>query len=307
MPARASIEIALYRDSLSAPFARLRRNALVSASAALTLLVSLLLIALRFGGYVRGKQLEVQVNLARQVQRDLLPGADLPPAGVDVAAECLPASRVGGDFYDIVRLPGGRFAFLVGDVSGQGIAAALLMGLIHGAMSGPPWGVSEDEADRAAVLNQLLLTKSSSERFASLFWCSFDPASGRLRYINAGHPPPLWLRRREGEAPAIQRLTNGGPVLGLLEDAVYRVESIPASAGDLLILFSDGLVDATNDRDEFFGEDRLIAVAQRSVHLPARAICDAILSQANTFSAGRPIEDDRTLLVVRLPPATPLA
>ena len=148
------------------------------------------------------------------------------PPGVDVAAECLPAARVGGDFFDIVALPGERYAFLVGDVSGHGISAALLMGLIHGAMSSPPWGVAENEASRAAELNRLLVAKSSEERFASLFWCAFDPASASLRYLNAGHPPPLLIRRRDHMPAAIDRLTAGGPVLGVVEAAAYRVEQI---------------------------------------------------------------------------------
>jgi len=298
----ASVELALYRNGLSAPFARLRRDSVISIAAALTLLVSLLFIARRFGAYVRGKQLEAQMIVAREVQRDLLPSAGSPPSGVDVAADCLPTSRVGGDFFDIVTLPGGRYAFLVGDVSGHGISAALLMGLIHGAMSAPPWGVAEDEASRAALLNHLLVTKSSEERFASLFWCAFDPASGSLRYINAGHPPPLYIRRDPGVLPAMDRLTKGGPVLGVLEAAQYWVETIQASAGDVLVLFSDGLVEASNEKGEFFGEDRLIAAAKSSAHLPASAAVDAILSAVRTFANGRPNDDDQTVLVVRLPP-----
>ena len=300
-PSRRVLEIALYRDSLSAPFARLRRDALVSVSSALILLFALLLIALRFGPYVRGKQLEAQVDLARDVQRDLLPQANSQPPGLDAAAVCLPASTVGGDFYDIVRLPGDRIALVVGDVSGHGIAAALLMGLIHGAMSSPPWGVTEDEADRAARLNHLLLTKSSAERFATLFWCAFHPATGTLRYINAGHPPPVWIQQGTGNGSAVARLAEGGPVLGLLEAAAYRVEAIHVRSGDLLVLFSDGLVEAANDRDEFFGEERVIATALATASLPAQAICDAILSAVKIFSGDRAILDDQTLLVVRLP------
>lgn len=298
---RASLVIALYRDSLSAPFARLRRNAIVSSSAALTLLIAVALIALRFRSYVRGKQLEAQLTLAREVQRNLLPRADSMPAHLDVAAECLPASRVGGDFFDIVTLPAGRYAFLVGDVSGHGISAALLMGLIHGAMNGPPWGLSDDEAARAAQLNHLLLTKSSSERFASLFWCVFDSATRRLRYLNAGHPPPVWVAREPGGTTSIHRLAAAGPVLGVLEDATFPTTSIQPGAGDLLLLFSDGLTEAANGRDEFFGEDRLIALATQNAHLPARSICHAILDAVRTFAGQRAIEDDQTLLVVRLP------
>jgi Stage II sporulation protein E (SpoIIE) len=299
---RVLLEVALYRDSLSAPFARLRRDAIVSASAALALLGSLALIALRFGPYVRGKQLEGQMELARQVQRELLPATDSWPVGVDIAAACIPASRVGGDFYDIIRLPGAGFAVVLGDVSGHGMSAALLIGLIQGAMSSPPWGVLNDEPDRAVRLNELLLTRSSGERFASLFWCAYDPASETLRYLNAGHLPPLWIRRPAGGTVVVDRLAEGGPVLGLLAEASYRTVSVEAQAGDLLVLFSDGLVEATNGRDVYFGEDRLIAVTRECPDLPARAICDAILSAVRTFAGDRPVRDDQTLLVVRLPP-----
>ena len=300
---RLLLEVALYRDSLSAPFARLIRTSAISASAALALLVSVSLIAVRFGRYVRGKQLEAQADLARQVQRDLLPGPEAWPASLDIAADCLPASQVGGDFYDVVRLPGGRVAFALGDVSGHGISAALLMGLIHGAMNSPPWGVSEDDPhDAASRLNDLLLTKSSGERFASLFWCSYDPASRTLRYINAGHLPPLWLRAQPGGAAPVDRLAEGGPLLGLLSTAAYRTVSVEARAGDLLVLFSDGIVEAMNSRGEPFGEERLIATARAHQERPARAICDEILAAVRTFLGNAPAQDDQTLLVVRLWP-----
>jgi sigma-B regulation protein RsbU (phosphoserine phosphatase) len=209
--------------------------------------------------------------------------------------------------YRYVSLPGRRYAFLVGDVSGHGISAALLMGLIHGAMSSPHWGVAQDEASRAAELNHLLVTKSTVERFASLFWCAFDPATASLRYINAGHPPPLWIRRRGPKPAEIERLTGGGPVLGVLDAASYSVEQVPAAPGDLLVLFSDGVVEATNDAGDFFGDDRLVDVIRQSVGSPPRAIVDAILSAVRTFTGGRPAEDDQTLLVVSLPPPGPSA
>ncbi len=308
-PRRLFVGLALYRDSLSAPFARLRRYSVISASAALALLASLLVIGLRIGPYVRGKQIESQLALARQVQRDLLPAAGALPAGLDLGAECLPASQVGGDFYDVVSLPDGRTAFLLGDVSGHGISAALVMGLIHGAMSSPPWGSSPDEApDRAAArLNQLLLTKSAGDRFASLFWCAYDPVAGELQYLNAGHLPGLRTRRAPDGVTAIERLADGGPVLGVLPAATFRAVSVDARPGDLLVIFSDGIVEATDGRGDYFGDERLIAVLRESADRPARAICDAILAAVETFAAGEPPGDDQTLLVVRLWKPVPAA
>jgi hypothetical protein len=304
-PGRLFVEIGVYQDALSASFARLRRNAAISAAAALALLVSVSLITLRLGPYVRGKQLEAQMDAARQVQLDLLPVADrsllaTADVGSNIAAHCVPAWQVGGDFYDIVTLPG-DITFVIGDVSGHGISAALLMGLIHGAMSAPPWGETGNDPDRAAArLNQLLVAKSSGERYASLFWCAYEPASGVLRYLNAGHPPPIWARRTAQASWTIERFTQGGPVLGVLASATYDLTSVETCDGDLVVLFSDGIIEAVNRRDEPFGEDRLIAIVRQRAGGNARTVCDAILDGVRAFSDGRPAQDDQTLLVVRL-------
>jgi hypothetical protein len=298
---RTLIEIVLYRDSLSAPFARLMRNAAISASAALALLVAVVLIGLRVGPYVRGKQLETQADVARQVQRDLLPSHDTWPAGIDVAADCIPASQVGGDFYDITSLPDGGAAFALGDVAGHGLSAALLMGLVHGAMSSPPWGTSGEPPELAAArLNHLLVAKSASNRFASLFWCAYDPASHQLRYVNAGHPPPLRLSRTTGGAVEVDRLTDAGLVLGIVARASYRTVAVDAHPGDLLVIFSDGLVEASNSRGEPFGDARLLAVARTLLDRPSREVADAIFAAVRAFVGGTRIEDDQTLLIVRL-------
>jgi serine phosphatase RsbU (regulator of sigma subunit) len=298
---RTLLEVALFRDSLSAPFARLRRNAAVSASAALALLLSVALIGARFRPYVRGKQLEGQAQLARQVQRDLLPDPAAWPSGLDVGAVCRPAWQVGGDFYDIVALPGGRVSFALGDVSGHGISAALLMGLIHGAMSSPPWGLSDEDPGRAAErLNDLLLTKSSGDRFASLFWCLYDPAARKVRYLNAGHLPALRVRRQANGHMSMDRLADGGPVLGVLRETAYATVSIDAGPGDLVVVFSDGITEASNSSGEPFGEDRLIALIATEHHRPSPEICEAILAAVGAFSGKAPRQDDQTLLVVRL-------
>jgi sigma-B regulation protein RsbU (phosphoserine phosphatase) len=201
----------------------------------------------------------------------------------------------------MVSLPGGRVSFVVGDVSGHGIAAALLMGLIHGAMSTPSWGTPDHDPEVAAAqLNDLLLTKSSAGRFASMFWCAYDPASGVLRYINAGHLPGLLMRKTTDGTWSIDRLTEGGPVLGVLGDITYRTASVEAHEHDLLALFSDGISEATNDRDDYFGEEGVTMVLQHCRGLSAAATCAAILSAVRSFTGGRPPQDDQTLLIVRL-------
>ncbi|MBI4519348.1 MAG: PP2C family protein-serine/threonine phosphatase [Gemmatimonadetes bacterium] len=292
-------EVAMYRDGISAPFGGIRRQVIVTSLAALALLGALAIIWLRFRPYLRGRLLEHQLVLARNVQHDLLPPADRQPPTVGVGAACVPASHVGGDFYDVVPLDSRRVAFLVGDVSGHGISAALLMGLIHGAMSASEWTEPDGDRPRAAQrLNELLLAKSSAERFASLFWCAYDADTGLLRYINAGHLPALWMRRTITNEVIVERLSEGGPVLGVLPGATYQQGEIRVEPGDLLAIFSDGVIEADGDAQEEFGEGRLVSAIRNAWGRPAREICDGVLARVRAFEGNRPSRDDQTLLVV---------
>jgi len=207
---------------------------------------------------------------------------------------------VGGDFYDVQALPRDRLAISLGDVSGHGIPAALLMGMVHGAVSSESVATQEVPDRIAARLNALLLKKSSGERFASLIWCVYDPQSGRLEYVNAGHPPGLLIRHGEGSGTRVLRLGDGGPVLGVLPEATYLTAVVDAVDGDLLVLYSDGIVETMNDRGEYYGEGRLLAAVDQHRHLPAGVICAAVLSGVTAFGRRVPAADDRTMLVVRL-------
>jgi sigma-B regulation protein RsbU (phosphoserine phosphatase) len=140
------------------------------------------------------------------------------------------------------------------------------------------------------------------ERFASLFWCYYEPESQLLRYVNAGHPPPILVRRKgEGELE-IQRLTEGGPVLGLLQGANYRQGQAVVGAGDLLVLFSDGVVEATNASGEQFDEDRLLAVILENSAGSAAEIREETLKRVRAFLGQEPAQDDLTLVVARVLP-----
>ena len=185
-PVPRFLEMALYLDSAPAAFGRLRRNLVVSSSAALGLLASMILLWLRFPNYVRGKQLERQTELARQVQTNLLPVAGTAFENLDFAAECVPAWEVGGDFYDVFSADDGRIAIVLGDVSGKGLPASVVAGLLLGAVRASTWmaGSSEHEAS-SRRLSELLRTRTSPERFASLFWCYYEPRSIRERRPSA--------------------------------------------------------------------------------------------------------------------------
>lgn len=295
------MEIAIYLEGTSAAFHALRTNLAVSLSAAIALLVSMAVLALRFRKYVQGKQLEQQLDLARSVQRRLLPPAEPFSGAVDFAAECVPAWQVGGDLYDAFRTGDNRVALVLGDISGKGLPAALLMSLLHGAVRASRWTGSREEHESATrVLNDLLCTVTSHERFASMFWCHYDPREQALRYVNAGHLPPLVVGRNAAGELDVRRLDEGGPVLGVVPGIDYRQGEIAVRPGDLLVIYSDGIVEAMNAAEDEFGEERLWEVIRASWQRPAGEIRDAILRGVVEFLAGELPQDDQTLVVVRL-------
>ncbi len=298
-PLPAFSEIAIYQDGVSIPFGDLRRNLIIGCLAALALLASMVLIGVLFTRFIRARQLEQQVELARTVQAGLLPSPQtlLSSSGhVDFGAVFVPAAAIGGDFYDIFTNENGDTSLVLGDVAGKGVSAALLMGVLHGAIRSMDWTRSGADQETATVkLNQLLCEKTARERFASLFWANFIPETGLLRYINAGHLPPLLIRAQETE-----RLEGGGPVLGLLPAAQYRCVETRVDAGDLLIVFSDGIAEAMNANEEDFGEERIVEIARQHLDQHPRMICDAVMGGISRFLGASKPHDDQTLLIVRL-------
>jgi len=305
-PRYAAIEIAIAEEAAGPSFAQLRRNLVVSVSAAVALLASMGILGLRLNHYVRGKQFEQQVALARRVQQDLLPSGCPDCKGIDFAAACEPAWHVGGDFYDIFPADGGKVAIILGDVSGKGVPAALLMSLLHGAVrSAATTGDGRTLEDACRHLNQILAMRTSVERFASLIWCLYDPHGKRLSYVNAGHLPPLVVRPGDAGQPVFERLECGGPVMGVLANVSYREGQTAFDEGDLLVMFSDGLVEATNEREQEFGEERLKAILAENRMRPAAEIRDAVRQEVRRFLDRRPLDDDLTLLVVKVATESP--
>jgi len=290
------IEIAINLAGVSTHFGVLR----LGCSAAIALMASVLFISLRFRNYMRGKHIEEELSLARRVQNDLFPNESSQAQNLAFAAKCVPAYQVGGDLYDVFETDDGEVAMVLGDVSGKGLPAALLMGVVQGAVrASRGTGSAANHEEAAERLNHLLCMKTARERFVSLFWCYFDPVAPALRYINAGHLPPL-LVRDTGDNQEVIRLDEGGPVLGLLPGARYRQASVPIQTGDLLIVFSDGILEAANAREEEFGEGGLIAAIRRNRNKLPAEICGAILADVKSFLGNELPQDDQTLLVVRL-------
>jgi sigma-B regulation protein RsbU (phosphoserine phosphatase) len=219
-------------------------------------------------------------------------------AGVDYAGACRPALGVGGDYYDFIRLSDGELGIAIGDVSGKGIPAALLMATLRAYLRAQTMYRERDLPSVMANLNRLVYESSAANRYATFFYAELDRASHALRYVNAGHNAPIMFRQ-DGAARAVAHLDVGGPVIGLLEDSVYRQGLIALHPGDVLLAYTDGVSEALNGADEEWGEERLIEAARTGRAVSSRALIDQVMRSADAFVAGAPQNDDMTLVVLR--------
>jgi sigma-B regulation protein RsbU (phosphoserine phosphatase) len=277
-----------------------RRNLLVDSAGAIALLATVVIAGLGFRSYERGQRLEAQLEIARQVQAELLPartgGWEEP---VRLAAAYRPAEQVGGDFWDAFRPGDGRVALVIGDVSGKGVPAALLTGVIHGAVRSAAWWESAASHElESAQLNRLLCRDAAPNRYASMFWCYYEPGTRELRYVNDGHCPPL-LVSRGPDGLEVSTLDAGGPVLGLVDDAAYRQASRHVAVGDLLILYSDGLVESTNTAGEEYGVGRLRELLPSAAASGPEGLRDTIEAAVAGFRGPVALRDDLTLVVAQ--------
>lgn len=238
-----------------------------------------------------------ELEIAREVQEHLFPQR-LPPApGLDYCGQCRPAREVGGDYYDFLELAGGRLGIAIGDVSGKGVGASLMMASLEASLRALA-PVVDDPAELMERVNALVYQASASNRFATLFYAQYDPSSRRLSYVNAGHNPPVVLRNCAG-ACQVLRLETGGPVIGLLPHR-YQRGVFSLEAADLVVLFTDGVSESMNARYEEWGEERMIEFAKTCHGLAAPEVTRRILAAAQAFAAGAPQHDDMTLVVLRV-------
>jgi sigma-B regulation protein RsbU (phosphoserine phosphatase) len=299
-PAPQFLEIAMrLGDADRSAFWPIRRNLIINCAGAMALLLTALIAGLGFRSYARGKRLEAQLEIARQVQSELLPSVAEGYAGVQLATQYTPAEQVGGDFYDVFRLKDDGLALVMGDVSGKGVPAALLMGVIHGAVRSSSWSESRLQHESGSEhLNRLLCERTSGERYASMVWCYYDSMAQTLHYVNAGHCRPLVARRRD---PGIEiiRLDTGGAVLGILPDARYQQNQLQVCSQDILVLYSDGLIEIENTSGEEYGEERLGQLLTTMMEKSPEDIRRGILSSLTGFSSGAPLRDDLTFVIAR--------
>jgi sigma-B regulation protein RsbU (phosphoserine phosphatase) len=197
---------------------------------------------------------------------------------------------VESDFYNVSSPDGRATDFLIGEVSASGVRATALVNMIQSMIR------SADPAPAALEINRMLCEQ---ERYAAIFWSQFDPQTRLLHFINAGYLPPLLFRANR--RPML-RLDQASPGLGVFPNATYRQGSVPLDPGDILVLYSDGIVEASDQSDEDFGEDRLITVVELSRSKSVAEIRNRILSSVQAFAGDAAAAADRTLLVIRYSP-----
>ncbi|NOT59050.1 MAG: SpoIIE family protein phosphatase, partial [Acidobacteria bacterium] len=228
------------------------------------------------------KQLEEELQLAAQVQSALAPTNFKQPAHFEVAAAMLPSREVGGDFYELMTLKDGRCVFALGDVSGKGIAAAILAGMAQGALQAQ-FIANLALTDVITNLNKTIAQRSDANRFLTMFCATID-ADGHLTYINAGHNPPLLLRT-DG---TLEKLSTKSVVLGAFDFAKYEAKQTRLQAGDALVIYSDGVTEAADAQGEMFGEDRLDALVQTHGAFSAENLKTRLLDEVVRFTKGEP-------------------
>jgi sigma-B regulation protein RsbU (phosphoserine phosphatase) len=242
------------------------------------------------------RKMERELALAGKVQASFLP-SDLPAAaGWQIAAALKPARQTSGDFYDAISLPDGRLGLLVADVVDKGVGAALFMALSWilvrtYALEHP----TRPELVLSAV-NHRILTETDTGQFVTIFYGILDPATGTLTYCNAGHPPPFLFGAEHGDVA--RPLSRTGMALGVVETVTWEQATVQLGAGDVLVLYSDGVADAENEQEAFFGRERLEASVRANLGHSAQEIQDALLTEIEEF-AGEALQfDDVTLMVV---------
>jgi putative ABC transport system permease protein len=243
------------------------------------------------------EKLRRDLALAGEVQRRLLPPEPPRCATVTLAAFTLPARTVGGDYYDFLSLPDEGIGIAVADVSGKGIAAALLMSVVQASLRVISGEREIPAAQLAAKMNRFIHASTAGNKYATFFYARLDERTGRLRYVNAGHNPPYLVRRTE-TGVEITELRAGGTVLGLFEEAGWEEAMVDLRSGDLLVAFTDGVPEAVNAGGEEFGEERLAALLRESLGGSAEEVSARLSARLRDWGGEAEQYDDLTVVVV---------
>ena len=240
------------------------------------------------------QRMEEELNLARNMQQALLP-SELPVLEhFDLAAVNIPSRQVGGDYFDIILLGDDNVGITIADVSGKGAGAALLMSNLQASLRALAVGDMEI-GDMVARINNLIHQNTELDKFITFFYGELDTKRKTFTYCNAGHNPPYWQRSKGG----IEELMTGGIVLGMMADMTFETATIQLQPEDRIVMFTDGVTEAVDQKDEEFGEGRVQSLMEKTKNDSAQTVLDSIIAEVKTFSHGMSQADDITMVVVK--------
>jgi sigma-B regulation protein RsbU (phosphoserine phosphatase) len=238
---------------------------------------------------------EFEMETAKGIQQSLLP--EFPPRieGFELAALNLPARQVGGDFYDFIPVSKDKWGIIIADVSGKGVPAALFMALSRTLVRA---NVADDTTASQAMqkANHLISQEAKMGMFVTLFYAVLDPQKRRLQYVNAGHNPPLAVKKSSGD---VILLRAKGIAMGVIDDAVLEEKEIELDSNDIVVFYTDGITEAINGAGEQFGEKRLIETINQNMDVSAKELIGRVKDKVFTFAQGQPQHDDFTLVVLK--------
>jgi sigma-B regulation protein RsbU (phosphoserine phosphatase) len=241
------------------------------------------------------ERLVKELEIAKGIQQSFLPEKEPDIPGFDIAASNIPAKEVGGDFYDFIPISTDKWGLTIADVSGKGVPAALFMALSRTLVRASATG-NPKVGDAIEKANDLICADSKSGMFVTLFYAILDAKKKSLRYVNAGHNPPL-LKQPSGSTVLLKA---DGIALGVIDGITLEEADLQLESGDIVTLFTDGVTEAINEKEEQFGQQRLLSIIEENRTLPAKEIIRKIQDTVATHSGGQPQFDDITLMILKV-------
>ena len=240
------------------------------------------------------ERMERELELATEIQQSFQPSSPPIIDGYEFQGISFSCYEIGGDYYDFIQRHDGKMMIALGDVSGKGTAAALLMSSVHAAIHAQT-AAKNSLLETVTSVNQYLADNTPSNRFVTLFIAELDPATGKIAYINAGHNPPL-IGRNDG---TVEQLGSGGFPLGIIPNAEYELGETYLKSNEVLVIYSDGVSEAANLKEEEFGMERLTDVISKNLQKSASGMRDKIESSLSSFTQSAPVGDDITMVIVK--------
>ncbi|MBT8380873.1 MAG: SpoIIE family protein phosphatase [Ignavibacteriaceae bacterium] len=238
-------------------------------------------------------QMEEEIRLAKEIQLNILPKEIPSVEDYDIYAINIPAKEVGGDYFDFIKLPDGKIAFCLGDITGKGLSAAMLMANLQATLRGQAF-IQKSISEIVKNSNLLLFNSTDSNRFATLFFGTLDFSKHIVTYCNAGHDSPIHI---SGEN--VFTLTAGGTLLGCFESAEYEEAIKGIEPNELIVIYTDGVTEAMNEKNEVFSEEKLLEVINANRKASAKELTDIIINEVKNHSANTPQFDDITLMIIK--------